>query len=185
MTIDHDKEPAATDAELAALGEPPAGMQERDVEGDPDVRTVATLVAIANTDVASAPPLSELSRRRVWAKLEGRIAAAGLAQHHAISAHMVADPAATAANAGPGWRSVLAGLAVAAVLILPRLSAVPDPGASAGAASSPAQRQARVAEGEALRQAVSGLGNQGESRARDLASGYAARLSNADGGERP
>ena len=179
MTTDHDNEPA-TDAELAALGEAPAGVQERDVEGDPDVRTVATLVAIAHADVAAATPLSELSRRRVWAKLEGRIAAAGLAQDHALRA-VVSDPGARAANAGPGWRSVVAGLAVAAVLILPRLSTDPDP----GPAVSPAEREARIAQGEALRQAVSALGDQGESRARELASSYAARLPHTDGGDRP
>lgn len=169
-------------AELLALGEVPARDHEREVDDDPDVRTVSTLVAIATADVAGQPPLSELSRRRVWAKLEGRIAAAGLAQEHALrTVAGAADPAASAANSGPGWRSVIAGLAVAAVLILPRLSSSPEPAVD----RSPQAREAAQAQGELAREMVSALGDQGEARARGLASSYAARLSAGEGGERP
>lgn len=175
--------PAAMDAELAALGEAPLGpdelTDELEVDDDPDVRTVATLVAIAHTDLHEAPPLSELSQRRVWARLEGRIAAAGLARDHALraSGEVVLDPAAPAANSGPGWRSVIAGLAVAAVLILPRLSSAPAP-----ASSSAAEHASVQALGATARDAVSALGDAGEARARSLASSYATRLRSEEGG---
>lgn len=174
MTTHDDN--SRVETELAALGEPAPSRGEHDVEGDPDVRTVATLVAIAHTDPATLPPLSALSRRRVWSTLEGRLAAV------AFTPPVVTDPHAPAANVGPGWRAVLLGLAAAAVLILPRVGAG---GAEIDAAELTAAERERLEQlGAQAREGVAALGDQGEPRARDLAAKYAARLS-AHGGETP
>jgi len=166
-------------AELAALGEAPADDDElafvsasalgRQLElpPDPDVRTVATLVELS----AWEPPpqgLSELELHRAWRAITPRMSPPAT----------VVDPEGPAANGVPGWRGMVAGLAlVAGVVMLPRFDAPPAP--------TEEQRAATQSVGEVAREVLDTLpGEQDATRARHLAEGYAERLHAARGERR-
>ena len=159
--------------ELAALGEVELTGAEPMVDDDIDVTTVGTLVGIATADPASLPGLSPLAQRRVWKRLEGRVAAAAFAP-------VVDDPHTPAANDSGGWRSVVAGLAVAAgFLLVPRLIAPPSTEAVVASTGGGA-----VDMGPDARAMLDALGDNGAPRARSMAAAYAQRLA-GNGGNTP
>lgn len=172
---------SAMAVELAAIGEAELTADELALTGDelaptgddPDVATVATLVGIGTTDPASLPDLSPLALRRVWKRLEGRVAAA------AFAPVVDEDPHAPAANDGRGWRSVVAGLAVAAgFLLVPRLVTPPP------TAMPVAETDVSIELGPEARALLDTLGDHGATRARSMADAYAQRLGE-NGGNTP
>jgi hypothetical protein len=152
--------------ELAALGELPVEDEEirfhragADTRADVDVATVATLVSIGH-DEPDRRPLSEIEDRRVWNRVADRLEAGGAA----VVTRVVGNRSV--------WRSVVAGLAMAAgVALIPRL--VPD----GPAANSAAQQVDAEAIGDAARSGLKSLGDEYDTdRARGVLSEYTARM---------
>jgi dihydropteroate synthase len=157
--------------ELAALGELPVEDDElrfhragADARADADVATVATLVEIGGGEhfEGDTRPLSEIERRRAWNRVADRLESSGHAVKRAVGSRSV-------------WRSVVAGLAMAAgVAIIPRI--VPD---GPVANSAPARSSAAEAEAvaEAARSGLEALGDEYDTdRAEGVLSEYADRL---------
>lgn len=194
---DLDAMRARIEAELAALGEAPLDSPDAqlelddfdfaargaDVSLDADVATVATLASWADPepDGALEDDLSELAMHRVWRTIERRAPAQASAEA-SPSTNGQAD-----APSGRRWGLVVAGLSIAAALLLiPVL--VPS-----GPAPSDAETAAQTASRETSRedldmlseQAKRGLdalpGPHGTARVESMAQDYAQRLASTRG----
>lgn len=152
--------------ELAELGEQPVDDDEvrfhragAEVGSDIDVATVATLMAIGHGE-RDARPLSQIEDRRTWNRVADRLESAGVVRlKRAVGSRSV-------------WRSVVAGLAMAAgVALIPRI--VPD----GPAANSPAPQVDAEAIGDAARSGLEALGKDYDTdRAKGVLADYAARM---------
>jgi len=148
--------------ELAALGEAALAPAEEvllsgsDGEAHGEERAIAALV-----ELSTLPPqedLSQLERLRIWRRVEALRRTVGL-QHEEV-----------APSGGTRWRSVVAGLAVAAGVALWMRG---QPVESARAGDSPSVK----ALAEEARRGLEALdGATGTKRARTLARNYARRL---------
>jgi anti-sigma-K factor RskA len=162
VTRPPDDSASKVERELAALGEAPLAPEEEvllarsDGETHEEARTIAALV-----ELSTAPPeeeLSQLDRFRIWRKVEASRPAAGALEDEAHPTSL------------PRWRSVVAGLAVAAGVALWVRG---QPVERTRASDSPSVK----ALAEEARRGFAALGGtSGTKRARTLARTYARRL---------